>query len=943
MTQADSRGAPPRTINHTNSMANSTTGGGDDATASMAVTKKRTEIEVRAPKLHKITQGFVPLQQLVNRLVQDSYNELQAMVESISSAGMSSEDKKARILNYAANTRKQFIKLLVLTMWANDAAAVSDVIDLKVWLDEQYRTYDSVVAVLMEVRKVTGRARIPNPDLETAVDILSTGEPMTDVMKRYVPPPELSSAEILKILRNINAQLAVRLGLHEKLPSHFRNYTIGSGRATFTAPDEFEVDLSIGDESPESQLYVIDVRPLFEPSIRPLPPIVFRELEARGNQILSQNGLDGIYDFLHDFFLTSKITTLMRQAHEMLGGRWTENLKIQQVKRTLVIQYWPHKPAEKSWIEVGVKRGLGQKPSRLGVRWMRDNVEMKDVEVPLDVAALSAETLMKTVIAMHTKHILATLRDRLAQSALLAVPGIMTLEIHPTDSFDSYLKIQLTPSRECKVLVEPITGRFALRPPSEKAARVEYDMNGKPFNVHEALLRFKFIAMQDEVEHRARSMGWEILKSLNIRPEELKHNFPSNSRYMLYMRRKGWHKNWIITFVQQDSGESWWATEIVEKPTQWSISTAVRIPSKGDTNVTYRFMESLEKMAAALISHFVNSRELEQQNIQHRFLPSKVIGTNPLGTQIPELYVRFSSLITASWGIDVLRISFQGLATQDGHCTLVVTGRTKQPMTQLNSTNIAAEESDVSFHPQSGSYAVRFVIPVGELVIPLLVEKLHRIEKLIQFVTIIRQFNLNCLHVSLGRVVFQYSDDPELSAEISFTGEDAREMKLILPKDSPHIRIQQQLQYSLIDLGLEIVIKALRGTLPVLIAMDAIEASLPPTAQADDLHITVRDIHWFRLDYQNKKYVLDARLHPRRGTVYWRINDPAAPGNGVAVPDRVVCEDLKRLWQEEGDGWEALKTGLAVEDRAVKDVLMRCHEVIWKAPPPQPPQMQPQR
>jgi mediator of RNA polymerase II transcription subunit 14 len=311
---------------------------------------------------------------------------------------------------------------------------------------------------------------------------------------------------------------------------------------------------------------VIDVRPLFEPSIRPLPPVVLRDLEVRGNHILSQGGLDGIYDFLHDFFLTTKITTLWRQTHEMLGGRWTENLNIQQAKRTLVIQYWPHKHGEKSWIELGVKRGLGQNPSRLGVRWVRDGIEMKDVEVPLDVAMLSAETLMKTVIAMHTKHILATLRDRLVQTPLLAAPGIITLATHPTDSFESYLNIQLTPSRDCKVLVEPITGRFALRRPSERAAKVEYDMNMRPANAHESLQRFKFVAMQDEVEHRARSMGWEILKSLSIRQEELKHNFPANSRYMLYMRRKGWRKNWILTFVQQDSGESWWATQMYIYP-----------------------------------------------------------------------------------------------------------------------------------------------------------------------------------------------------------------------------------------------------------------------------------------------------------------------------------------------------------------------------------------
>jgi mediator of RNA polymerase II transcription subunit 14 len=346
-------------------------------------------------------------------------------------------------------------------------------------------------------------------------------------------------------------------------------------------------------------------------------------------------------------------------------------------------------------------------------------------------------------------------------------------------------------------------------------------------------------------------------------------------------------------------------------------------------------------MAAAIISHYVNSARLEELNVQHRFLPSQAIGTTTTGLQIPDLYIRLSSLLTkASWGIDVLRMSFQALTTQDGRCALVVTGRTKEPMTQLDSTNIAAEESDVSFHPQSGSYAIRFVVSVGESVIPQIVEKLHRIERLIKFVAIIRRFRLNCLHVSLGRVVFRYSDTPELSAEISFTGEDDREMKLILPKDSPHVRMQQLLQNHLNNLGLETVIKALSATLPLFVAFDAIEASLPLTTQVEDLYIIVRNIDWFRLDYRSKKYVLDVRLKHRCSKLYWHVFDPNALGTGVTVPDRAVCEDVKRVWFEEGDGWEGLKTGAAAELRAVREVMVRCHEAVWNAPAPQPQQMQ---
>lgn len=380
--------------------------------------------------------------------------------------------------------------------------------------------------------------------------------------KRYVPPPKLTAAETLKILRNINAHLSIRLGLHETLTPHFRDYRIASGRATFTVPDEFEVDLSIGDEDMKSQLYVIDVRPMFEPSTRPLPEAIFTQLEHHGNLRLGEHGLPGIFDFLHDYFLTTKIMIMFRQASEMMGGRWTGNLHTAQHKRTVSIQYWIHKQAEKSWVEVGIRRGVGESPSGLGIRWVRDSVEVKDVEVPLDTANLSAELLMKTVIAMHTTDILTNLRQKLLKVPMFAAPGVLTLKTHPTDSFESYLKIQLTPSRSCKVLIEPITGRFSLQKPSERAIKLEYEMYTKPANAHEPLTRFKFLVMQEEVEHRARSMGWEVLKSLVIRPDELKRHFPTDSRYMLYLRRMGWEKSWILTFVQQDSGESWWATEM---------------------------------------------------------------------------------------------------------------------------------------------------------------------------------------------------------------------------------------------------------------------------------------------------------------------------------------------------------------------------------------------
>lgn len=334
----------------------------------------------------------------------------------------------------------------------------------------------------------------------------------------------------------------------------------------------------MGDENYESQLYLIDVRLLFEPAPRQLPDSIRAQIEATGNHHLKENGLQGIYNFLHEYCMTMKITTLLRQTEDMLGGRWTENLRVQLIKRTLTLQYWPQKgiperpgPGQrndvpKSWIEVGPRRGIGQGPSWVGVRWMRENKQVTDVEVPVDASNLSAETLMKTVVAMHSNYILENIKNKVALSIGPSNSRQLALKMHPTDSFESYLEFQLTPSHKSRLLIEPITGRFALRPQTHLTIQAETQMNMAPHIAHETLIRLKFLATQEEVSEAAKSTGWEIARTLSIKKEELKQYFPSTTRYMLYLRRKGWSKNWMVTFVLEEQQCSWWITEMCASP-----------------------------------------------------------------------------------------------------------------------------------------------------------------------------------------------------------------------------------------------------------------------------------------------------------------------------------------------------------------------------------------
>lgn len=120
---------------------------------------KQTELALRNPRLPHITQGFIELRLLVSRLVQDSHNKLQGMVSLLAEGGRSDGDKKRYIVEHMLERRKQFIKLLVLTMWAKNAPAVSEVIDLKVFLDTRQEIFHKVVWNLYEVRRKMSYAR----------------------------------------------------------------------------------------------------------------------------------------------------------------------------------------------------------------------------------------------------------------------------------------------------------------------------------------------------------------------------------------------------------------------------------------------------------------------------------------------------------------------------------------------------------------------------------------------------------------------------------------------------------------------------------------------------------------------------------------------------------------------------------------------------------------
>ena len=181
-----------------------------------------------------------------------------------------------------------------------------------------------------------------------------------------------------------------------------------------------------------------------------------------------------------------------------------------------------------------------------------------------NIKAISTEELMKTATALHAKHILTNVKEVLATLPIFP-PSTITLVTSDNDSFQSHLTIQLTPTRSLKIQIEPITGRFALQKPSAMITQAERAMNGaKPEDwtvIVDQIVRARFLSMQEEIETRARSLGWEIMK-INVERQILKQWFGPTTRYLTFMRRKSWKKNWIVVVVLGDLGETWWVAEM---------------------------------------------------------------------------------------------------------------------------------------------------------------------------------------------------------------------------------------------------------------------------------------------------------------------------------------------------------------------------------------------
>lgn len=164
----------------------------DDFIASTANPDVDSESE---PSIEHITHGFQPLSKLVMRVTQVCYNGFLELLDQLSECtpgvvdrngfgpphnlyvpGQDDSLKRLKLMEFANHHRERFIKILVLSQWSKQVAEVGKMIDLWNWYRTQLELYDAAAEWIGRIRLSTSQAKLPSPDIRTALDVLSTGK-----------------------------------------------------------------------------------------------------------------------------------------------------------------------------------------------------------------------------------------------------------------------------------------------------------------------------------------------------------------------------------------------------------------------------------------------------------------------------------------------------------------------------------------------------------------------------------------------------------------------------------------------------------------------------------------------------------------------------------------------------------------------------------------------
>ncbi|OQE20449.1 hypothetical protein PENSTE_c013G01512 [Penicillium steckii] len=962
-------------------------------------------------ELPHITQGFFPFGTLVNRAVQQCWNDLSELVTELaaiqvphepssasvmngkSPGNQSSENvhKKLRILDFAHAKRAEFIKLLVLSQWSRQASEVSRLIDIQGFIRTRHQAYASAVQYVGEMKRDLVRAQVANPDLKTALEILYKGRVASLPDFGYKPPKALTARSTLKKLRKINRIISVRLAVYDEVPHSLRNYRIHDGRVTFTVPGEFELDLAVAEETKTSQFFFVDIRFLFSPS-SPIPKgRIFNELDAKVNDILHNDGLAGCFDFLHGLVLTNKISTLHRQAVDLARGLWSDSLRIELLHRILVVQYWPSRAGPKSWLEIGVQRGSrknmnqgNDRVSSVAVRWVRDGQKVNSDHINFDPKLLSLESILRSVIALHTSHLLAAAFTTLKKSQLFATHKLsLRAQLSKTEPGDCHLDVQLTASRSLRVSVEPLSGAIILS--GSSSALEQFNVERQPKSTIDEILsrvsRLRSHVAVYQIESGIKPLGLESIHQRGL-GVDVRRLFPTNTLRYSFFTHQQWDRRYVVAATSSMDGDKWWLVPV--RATETSRALAPPYGTKDSSllahaisdelmpsqKLDYSACSELVHSLSGILAIYANARSLADLPGSSFYPALKDLRLGP-NLEVPELVFSYKpNSIPAAFRLalprfqkgsylqDSIRLCFKGIDRESHSAILVAYGSFKYSIKSLV-VLISSADPSLIVQEKGAGFALQILAPAGQSVLVSLFERLQRLDCIIYILQSLIQKKMHPRSLSLSEIVFSYGQGNGLSARIgidvsrpsptdlieiatSLSNQNSffrLRLRIDFDSPSPHRRIQESLTVALnerfSESGVDYALSSIAETSPLLYSLDRI--TKPSQQTSSVVHIIVRTPTVFQLNYFRKAQ-FRLSIRPRQGRTVWLLEDFNPKTSYVQNqgqdqdPAQAYTVVREQVYNSKGTGWQGLGDGALSSIEEVGNLLNKLHECVSDCP-----------
>ncbi|KAL5332636.1 mediator complex subunit MED14-domain-containing protein [Aspergillus crustosus] len=909
------------------------------------------------PGLQHITQGFFPFSKLVDRSVQQCWNDLSDLVNELAEIRISSRNsspenvqKKLRALEFTQSKRGDFIKLLVLSQWSRQAADVSKLIDIQNFIRAQHQGYSNALQYMGDMKRDLVRAQVANPDLKTALEVLSRGEVTSMPDLGYKSPKPLTPKSTLRKLRKINRIIGARLTLSENIPSAFQTYKVHDGRVTFVVPMEFELDLSIGEMS--SQFYFVDIRFLFSPSSSISTGRMFSELDLKVNDKLRTGGLTGCFDWLHNLALTLKINVLSRQATDLARGLWSSVLRVEVLHRTLVLYYWAPKSGPKSWLEIGICSG--RIDGHIALRWMRDGRQAQSKDIEFNTVNLSVECLLRSVIAAHISHILS-LTFRHISEKLLYSNGSLFLRAHltKTEPGDCQLDIQLTNTRRLRVALEPMSGAVILAPnPLERA---DSGYLSTVDDIVSRVGRLRCTAAIEEVESQVKMLGFEPINPRNFKIDARKL-FPVNVLRFSFFSHRLWSRNWLLAATSSLDGDNWWVVQIRSAATKTvnHVSSARMVCSTllPIQQADFSSLADLGHCLSGFLAIYANA--LFVDSLQFIKI-SPPLDELEIGSelQVPHLNIRYDASklphalqLAVPTGIkkkvfvkDTIRLTYLGFDRHRKVATMVAYGKLTVPDPAYG--KLIPKDDLLGYRENDGVFALRLLASPGHPIIFTLLENLQRLECVLSTYETLRQKKMDTLSLSLSHIDFAYGPGKNLLARLEFyessSSMDLDPVRIQSRTDrlfhlrlgirfspsNPHRRIQGPLATSInrftTNSGLDTVADLLSITLPLMRALGRFTFN-PSHNEPVKVHVIVRNAKSYQIHYPLEGWRFQLAAHRHQRQPVWVLKD--IPGVQIGAGENQAKHKLHGgLYISKGIGWKGFGNGVVANFNQVGDLL----------------------